>query len=148
MKRPDPREPNRTLAALEADARVQQMKQYVQHGRVSTFEHCENVAALSRKIDRALHLHADPDILLTGAMLHDFFLYDWHDGSHRLHGFRHAQQAQCNAVRCFGVSKPVQHVIRSHMWPLNISRVPHSREAWIVCVADKCASLYETLFRR
>ncbi|MBR7091618.1 MAG: HD domain-containing protein [Clostridia bacterium] len=148
MKRPEPRVPDRTLAELEADARVQQMKQYVQHGRVSTFAHCESVAALSRKIDKALHLHADAGTLLTGALLHDFYLYDWHDGGHRLHGFRHAELAARNAARCFGVSRPVQHVIRSHMWPLNISRIPHSRETWIVCVADKCVSLYETVFRR
>ena len=39
-------------------------------------------------------------------------------------------------------------MIRSHMWPLNPERVPRSKEAWIVCVADKLVSLHETLFRR
>ncbi len=42
----------------------------------------------------------------------------------------------------------VAKVIESHMWPLNLRSVPASREAWVVCIADKCASLYETLARR
>ena len=69
---------------------VQKMKQYPQHGRVSTYEHCLNVAKLSYDINRKLSMHADLHVLLTGAMLHDFYLYDWHSkdgGEHSLHGF-------------------------------------------------------------
>ena len=39
-------------------------------------------------------------------------------------------------------------IIVSHMWPLNITKVPKSREALILCVADKCIALRETLFER
>ena len=50
--------------------------------------------------------------------------------------------------RSIDIAETERQIIESHMWPLNISRIPHSREAWIVCVADKCVSLYETVFRR
>ncbi|MCR5294871.1 MAG: HD domain-containing protein [Lachnospiraceae bacterium] len=127
------------------------MKRYKQHGCVSTFEHCENVARLCYRLNRALFLRANLRTLLIGAMLHDFFLYDWHeegDGSHRLHGFSHAGRACRNAEKYFEIDKEIRHVIYCHMWPLNLQRVPMSREAWLVCLADKYVSLQETLFRR
>ena len=107
--------------------------------------------AFSGRINRRLHLNADEDTLLTGAMLHDFYLYDWHNkdgGSHNLHGYIHADRALENARRYFHVDEKTAHVIRCHMWPLNITRLPRSREAWIVCIADKCVSVKETLFER
>ena len=139
------------LTEIQADENVQKMKQYIQHGNVSTYEHCESVAKLSYSIDKRLSLHSDLKVLLTGAMLHDFYLYDWHedgDGSHRLHGFTHAKRACDNAKDCFAIDDETSHVIYSHMWPLNPKRIPQSREAWIVCLADKYVSLKESLFRR
>ncbi len=139
------------LTQIQADANVLKMKEFVQHGNVSTYEHCESVAKLSYLIDKRLALHSDLKVLLTGAMLHDFYLYDWHedgDGSHKLHGFTHAKRACDNARKCFAIDDETSHVIYSHMWPLNPERVPRSKEAWIVCLADKYVSLKESLFRR
>ncbi|MBE6122805.1 MAG: HD domain-containing protein [Erysipelotrichaceae bacterium] len=139
------------LSGIRAHRRVQEMKNYLQHGRISTYDHCENVVSLSRRIDSLLHLHSDPEVLLKGAMLHDFFLYDWHsddNGTHPLHGFTHADRACRNARLYFHTGSRINHVIRCHMWPLNLTRVPASREAWIVCIADKIVSLHETLFCR
>ena len=139
------------LQELEADRHVQEMKHFIQHGKVTTYEHCRSVARLSGKINERFSLHADPKTLMTGAMLHDFYLYDWHaadDGRHRLHGFTHAGKACRNAKKYFDIDEDVSQVIYCHMWPLNPERVPTSREAWIVCIADKCISLYETLFKR
>ena len=147
----DNRDTDTILEELLADPRVQEMKRYKQHGRISTFEHCERVARLSCRIDRALHLHADPHTLVKGAMLHDFYLYDWHNedgGEHDWHGYIHAERARRNACRYFGADERVQHVIYCHMWPLNRTRVPRTREAWIVCLADKYISIRETLLER
>ena len=151
MKKHSDDELNRILSELQSDERVQEMRKYIQHGRVSTYEHCESVARLSYKIDRMLKLHSDPRVLLVGAMLHDFYLYDWHsedNGEHHWHGYIHAEKARKNAVELLAADEKVQHVIYSHMWPLNLTRVPRSREAWIVCLADKYVSLKETVMRR
>ena len=138
------------LRDLKGHDAVRRMKDYTQHGGVSTYDHCERVAKLSYWLNQRLRLHADERVLLRGAMLHDFFLYDWHenDDAHRWHGFTHAAEARKNAVKHFQISPREQQVIQSHMWPLNLTKLPRSREAWIVCLADKCCSLEETLFRR
>ena len=138
------------LRELKAHPGLRKMRDYTQHGRVSTYDHCERVARLSYWLNRRLHLRADEAVLLRGAMLHDFYLYDWHeiDHSHRWHGFIHAETARKNAVKHFQIGHHEQQVIATHMWPLNLTRVPRSREAWIVCLADKWCSLQETLFRR
>lgn len=139
------------LWGLMQDEHVKEMKQYVQHGRISTYDHCVSVAQAAFELNQRFHFGADERILMTGAMLHDFYLYDWHnkdDGEHRLHGYHHADRARENAVKYFSVDPFVQHIIHCHMWPLNITRLPRTREAWIVCLADKWCSFRETVFMR
>ena len=134
-------EVEKVLHDIKNDSRVQEMKKYIQHGSVSTYEHCQRVADLSYRINKHLHLGADKESLLKGAMLHDFYLYDWH-------GYIHADIASKNAKKYLNADQKVQDIIESHMWPLNITRIPKSREAWIVCIADKCVSVRETLHQR
>lgn len=135
------------LREIKQDEKVLKMKDYIQHGNTTTYEHCERVTDLCYVLNKRMHLNADERILLTGAMLHDFYLYDWHvkDSSHRMHGYHHADTAMYNAVRYFDIDERVQHIIWCHMWPLNISRLPRTREAVIVCFADKCCSVAEIL---
>lgn len=138
------------LAPFKEDERVQEMKNYVQHGKISTYDHVESVTRLSYWINRRLHIGADERVLTAGAFLHDFYLYDWHltDDGNGLHGFSHSTTAKRNAIKHFGVGLKTQGVIECHMWPLNITKIPKSREAWIVCLADKCISTKETLLCR
>ena len=135
------------LAPYEADERVQSMGHFVQHGRVSTLEHCRSVCALSWWLCKRLHLKVNEQVLVAGALLHDFYLYDWHGAGWR-HSYRHAERARRNAVEYFGIDARTQAVIRCHMWPIGITHIPRSREAVLVSIADKCVSLHETLFLR
>jgi len=135
------------LAPYADDPRVLSMASYTQHGVVSTLDHCRSVAEVSWWISKRLHVPVDERPLLTGAFLHDFYLYDWH-GSGWQHSYRHAPRACKNASKAFGVDKHTQAIIRSHMWPIGITHPPRTREAVIVCLADKLVSLHETLFQR
>lgn len=138
------------LRQYEENIHVQEMKKYKQHGMVSTYEHCRNVARVSFWINRKFRLCADERVLAIGAFLHDFYLYDWHtpEDYHRLHGFSHAETARRNAVKYFKIEPKIQTIIKCHMWPLNITCVPVNREAVIVCAADKFCSLVETVWQR
>ena len=66
------------LQQYEEDPRVLEMDNYIQHGCVTTYQHCWNVARVSFWINRRFHVGADERALAVGALLHDFYLYDWH----------------------------------------------------------------------
>ena len=138
------------LRTVSVTDEARQMRADVQHGTVSTYDHCVRVAAVSYLLNRRLGLGADERSLVRGAFLHDFYLYDWHDPTQhaRLHGLHHPALAAENAQRYYTLNDQERNIIRSHMWPLTITAVPACREAVIVCIADKWCSLVETLLCR
>lgn len=138
------------LRALRRHPRVQEMKQYIQHGAISTYDHVERVTELCFLVNRRWKLGADEETLVRGAFLHDFYLYDWHenDKSHRLHGYHHPDKSCANAVKYFQIGAHEQDMILTHMWPLTLTRLPRSKEAWILCLVDKYVSTAETLVMR
>ena len=50
-----------------------------------------------------------------------------------------------NARRDFHITSKEAEIIYCHMFPLNLTRVPKSREARLVCMADKMVAGSETL---
>lgn len=125
---------------------MQREKQYLQHGTVTTYRHSVGVALLCLRLAKRLPFRVNTRALVRGALLHDYFLYDWHepDKSHRLHAFHHAARAMRNAQRDFGLSRREQNMIHSHMFPLSLT-LPHYRESLILCAADKLCAIRETL---
>ena len=106
---------------LEQQGRLGEEKNYIQHGTTTVFAHSVRVASLSLKLAKKLHLRVNRKSLLRGALLHDYFLYDWHekDRSHRLHGLYHAGTALKNAKKDFHLNKLEENIIARHMFPLN-----------------------------
>ena len=139
-------------ARLEREGRLGLCREFVQHGDVSVYEHVVAVAVESCRMADALARHGiavDRPSLVRGALLHDYFLYDWHDPEpwHRLHGFRHPFFALRNAEDDFTLDERERNIIARHMFPL-VPVPPTCREAWIVCGADKLVALRETLDSR
>lgn len=124
---------------------------HIQHGNVTVNNHCMNVAkyslAISRKLEK-LGIKCEKPELIRGALLHDYFLYDWHTPDyikpHKLHGFYHPGTALRNARKEYELTPREEDIIKKHMWPLTVVP-PMCREAWIVTTADKWCSLLETL---
>lgn len=138
----------RILRELLATDQVYEMHKYIQHGNTSTFSHCLTVAYYSYLLSLRLPFVIDTVSIVRGAMLHDFYLYDWHipDKSHRLHGYVHPGFALANARRYFSLNPIEEDIIGKHMWPMTISKVPIYKESMIVCLIDKICSLAETLY--
>ena len=139
---------NRHLSPLLTGSRLWLSDAAIQHGDTSVLLHCLAVAYFSLKLVRLLRLRCDKKSLVRGALLHDYFLYDWHkpDPSQKLHGFHHPRRALCNAQSDVSLNQTEADIIVHHMFPLTPAP-PRSREALVVCMVDKGCGLYET-FRR
>lgn len=124
-------------------------KRYVQHGVTSTYDHSVNVAKTAVKIADGLGLQdkVDWDSLVKAALLHDYFLYDWHvdEPWHRLHGLTHGRTALMNAERDFPerLNWRIRDSIERHMFPLT-KMPPSCVEGWLVTAADKTCAWAET----
>ena len=127
-------------------SRIDMTLHYIQHGDTSCLLHMIAVAYYSAKIADMLRLDKRKrKSLIIGALLHDYFLYDWHKerkGKH-IHGFTHPAEALKNASEDFELNAVEADIIRKHMFPLTVIP-PRYIESWIVCFVDKACSLYET----
>ncbi len=122
---------------------------HLQHGNMTVHRHCVDVARYSLLINKKLGLNCNIKDLVRGSLLHDYFLYDWHDkeflaNRQRLHGFHHPMTALKNADKEYDLTDIQRDIIKKHMWPLSIVP-PICREAWVVTAADKYCSLMETI---
>lgn len=123
-------------------------KGHLQHGTTPVRSHSIHVARSSLVISRKLKIRCNQRVLVRGALLHDYFLYDWHDKEYvnpsKLHGFYHPGIALRNASTEYRLSDLEKDIIKKHMWPMTVVP-PRCREAWIVTVADKYCSMQEII---
>ena len=125
-------------ARLEKEGRYTATRRCIQHGKVSVYAHCVSVADTACVLAETLHLRVNERALIRGALLHDYFLYDWHDkaNGHHWHGFTHPGTALHNASEDWKLTPVEREIIKKHMFPLT-PIPPTCREAWLVCLADK-----------
>ena len=146
----DRKRTDRDLELLAADPRTRRMAAYCQHGRVSTYEHCLNVAEMSLALDEKLHANCRRQELARGAMLHDYYLYTFKETkmSPYRHGISHPETALKNASKRHRLTEKETNIIRSHMWPMTFLHPPMSREAVLVCLADKDCAVNDMLLKK
>ena len=135
----------------EDGSRLLELKKYMQHGKTSVYRHSINVAYESYKAAKKLTkigIQMDETELIRGALLHDYFLYDWHVKSPNrpLHGFFHPGRALKNAERDFKLTDKERDIIRKHMFPMTLY-VPRYKETVLVCLMDKWVATLETVRR-
>lgn len=118
------------------------------HHNSSIYEHVHDVAYFSYRICKYFKL--DYRSAARGALLHDFFLYDWrnHDvpdlPRDKFHGIAHPAIAVTNAKKYFVINDIEEDIIVKHMWPLTLVP-PKYKESFIVSFADKYLSSKEFL---
>ncbi len=138
------------LEQLTGNRILKRMKNIPQHRGNNTFDHSVNVVKVSFYMACRLGLKIDCISMATGAMLHDFYLYDtekmpFTDWKHSMY---HPRLSIINALEHFYLNKMERNIVLSHMWPIPLAKMPRSREAVIVIMADNFCSLLEIVFKK
>ena len=121
--------------------KYRELKSMVHHGN-NRLDHINRVAKMSFYLSKYLKL--DYVSCTRGAMLHDFYFYNWRnkhvDGQKKFHLFRHPKIALKNAEDLFELNDMEKDIIVKHMWPLTVIP-PKFKEGYIVTLVDKyCAA--------
>lgn len=128
------------------DEKILRMKNISMHRGSNCYLHSFKAAkkAIKKSLNRK---DVNLEVVLLGAILHDYYLYDWRKDRSKLkkHGKNHPSVAINNAVKDFDISEEVKKVIKSHMWPINIKDYPKSKESKIVSISDKAVTIGESL---
>ena len=123
---------------------MQSEQHYMQHGVTDCFTHSICVAYMALRVARFFSARIDVRSLVRGCLLHDYFLYDWHEkeDAPKFHTFRHPIIALQNAERDFELNPIERDIIRKHMFPLCFP-FPKYKESFIITIADKCCAASE-----
>lgn len=124
--------------------KMQSERNFMQHGITDCFTHSICVAYMALRVSEFLHVQVNRKSLVRGCLLHDYFLYDWHDkaAACRFHTFRHPLVSLRNASADFELNAVERDIIRKHMFPLCFP-LPKYRESFIISIADKCCAASE-----
>jgi len=70
-------------------------KKCIQHGVFSVYDHSLFVTSMCLRISNMMKIKVNERALVRGALLHDYFLYDWHEPTkaNRIHGFTHPKKS-------------------------------------------------------
>lgn len=131
---------------LKARPEILAMQDFTAHRDTSVYWHSISVANLSLLFASRFHMSQKHirDLILA-AMLHDFYLYDYHGRRVRngWHAWTHPGTALANAMRLFDLSPAARNAIRSHMFPGTLFHMPLHAIGWIVSVTDKICAIFE-----
>ena len=117
----------------------------IKHHDKDIYTHNLKVAWISYLTAKKLNLRVNE--MVRGALLHDFFFYDWRTKGAKdtffPHGFTHPFVSRKNAEKVFGHLTPIEKdVIMKHMWPLTVIP-PRYPESFLVSLIDKLVASKE-----
>ena len=136
------------------DQRVMRMKAVPMHRGSNCYEHSFKVAkkAIKHGLRRINKEKIDLEVILVGAILHDYYLYDWRSdrSKRKRHCHNHPDIAVANAVKDFAISKKVQFPIRWSLLAklLLVSNINKKREknSSLIFLNSLMISFYQSSF--
>ncbi len=151
-RKPAEQEYNAIVADILDNEEFLKLRNFFHHNS-SIYEHAKIVSYIAYRLCKYLNL--DYKSAARGALLHDFFLYDWRDhdepelAKDKYHGFEHPKIALGNALKHFSLNDVEKDIIVKHMWPLTLIP-PKYQESYIVTFTDKYVASREFIdeFRR
>ena len=134
------------IESIISNESFKKMKKIKQHRFTNCYDHSINVATRCFIYAKKKNIKIDLHSLIRGALLHDFYLYDWREDKKKYkgHGFTHPRVALENAMREFGELNDIEKdIILSHMWPVTFFKFPKYKESFLVCFSDKVCAMKE-----
>lgn len=133
------------LDEVKENSRFELSDNFIQHGSTTVKKHCIDVAHTAYYISLKLKIKVKSDELIRGALLHDYFLYDWHEvcWKNSIHGYTHPSIALKEASKDFELTDTERDMIKHHMFPLT-PMPPKTKEGILLCLADKICAIRET----
>lgn len=123
--------------------RFQKLESITQHHHSTRLEHSINVSYTSYRI--AKKIGWDFKSTARGALLHDFFYYDWRETKfNKGHAWVHPRIAVRNARKLTELNKREEDIILKHMWGATIAP-PRYKEGYIVTIVDKYWAIKEAI---
>lgn len=121
---------------------VQRMNSFIQHGNTTCLAHCINVSYYCYKLSKFLAF--DSKSAARAGLLHDLFLYDWHNRHDFIHSYMHPRISLYNANKFFELNPIECDMIEKHMFPLTLA-LPKYKETVVIVIVDKFCAIIETL---
>ena len=130
------------VADLLADPKVRSMASISHHTeRITCLDHSLFVSYVGFRLARLFG--GDFSAVTRGGLLHDLYLSTrCRERSMFRHLIRHPEMAVRNA-QSFHLTELETGIIRKHMWPVTITKIPTRREEIIVSLADKICAIAE-----
>lgn len=131
-----------TVSDLLDNETVQSMKIFRHHHFVNCYEHSVFVSYIAFLMAKRLGL--DARAAARGGLLHDLYLYDSENPEEYegLNALYHPPVALANAEKVCRLTDVERNIIEAHMWPISRT-MPKSKEAAVVCAADKFCAMLE-----
>lgn len=129
------------ISDIYNDSNFAVMDKYEHHNTYTRLDHCIHVSYSTylwlKKLAPGYRYMREA---CRGALLHDFFLYEWHTENPFpvpcMHAWKHPERAYLDAKKYFNISPVEKHIILTHMYPLYLG-IPSSKAAWMVIWFDK-----------
>lgn len=138
MLKRNQKEFNKLISEMLENDHYMALKEFSHHDEEDIVSYNIQVARMSYRIAKLTG--ADVVSTTRGAMLHDFFHYDWKEYKQGVFDFRHTRNHPIisyeNAKEHFGVNVIEADIILKHMFPLTIAP-PKYVESYIVTLSDK-----------
>ena len=130
------------IADLLADPKVRKMATIPHHTeRITCLDHSLFVSYVGFRLARLFG--GNFRAVTRAGLLHDLYLNTrCRERSMLRHLIRHPEMAVRNA-QSFHLTELETGIIRKHMWPVTITKVPTRREEIIVSLADKICAIAE-----
>ncbi len=116
-----------------------------EHHGISRFDHSLKVSYYAYKFAKKFKF--DYKSVAIGGLLHDFFLDENMNLKDKIYSMiNHPLKAEANALETFNITSKEADIIKSHMFPINLS-IPKYKESWLVSIYDKKVALKELSYK-